>query len=79
MVNKKKVNYDVITSEQLMKIERASRRNADLEKGTFIRTGPHWTSKRDEESRESNTLSVEELKELLAEEPSDDDEYYDGQ
>lgn len=68
MAKKKKENMDFISKEQMRKLDRKVRRDLDLERGTFIRTGAHETSKKDEFERTSKKLSKSEIDELLEEE-----------
>lgn len=72
MAKKKKENNEVITSEQLRKFDRAARRQIDLERNSFIRGGAHKTAKIDVRDRTSNTVSSDELEELLEEEVVDE-------
>ena len=68
----KKEKNDVITSEQIQKFRRAERRKSDLERNSFVRGGPHQTARIDERDRTSNTVSYEELGELIEEELVED-------
>lgn len=62
----------IITSEQMRKMERASRRQIEIERGSKrIRTGAHKTSKKDIDDEYSNTLSPEEIEEIKAEETTE--------
>lgn len=64
-----------ITSEQQRKMDRAARRQVDLERGTYIRGGAHKTAKKDIDEKRSRKVSAQELDELIEEEIENFEEY----
>lgn len=76
---KKEKEKFIITADQQRKMDRAARRQVDLERGTFIRGGAHKTDRKDVDERLSRSLSSTEIDELIEEELSNsyDDSYSD--
>ncbi len=64
-----------ITKEQINKFRRAARRQAELDKGAFIKGGPHKGTKKDQDDDLPNTLSTVEIKELTESDDHDPEDY----